>query len=93
MPFSQHKLFKIYCSTPNIPCKLSRSCFARIWKEYFKKLYYKARQRDGLCQLCEIGHKLEKLEELQQTFHQYSPLSTLEKKQFQDKKTSSRDTK
>jgi hypothetical protein len=60
MPHSMRRLHKILCSQTDLPTKLSWTTFRRIWRQYFKKDYRKAKHRDGLCQLCEIGHKLEK---------------------------------
>jgi len=58
MPHSLNRLYLLYnrCTAP--PCRLSKTCFRRLWRQYFKKQYRKAKHRDGLCQLCEIGHKL-----------------------------------
>jgi hypothetical protein len=61
MPFSINALWKHYNIKTDKPCTISRSCFRKIWKKYFQKQYVKAWQRDGLCQLCEIGHKLDKI--------------------------------
>jgi hypothetical protein len=62
------------------PCTLSPSCFRWIWKQYFRKKYVKARQRDGLCQLCEIGHKIDKI------FENSAEFPEPEKKKIQQKK-------
>jgi hypothetical protein len=62
------------------PCTLSPSCFRRIWKVYFRKNYVKARQHDGLCQLCGIGHKIDKISE------NSADLPEAEKKKIQQKK-------
>ena len=70
MSFSENRLFKVYSSLKEIPCTLSRTCFRRIWKTYFKKNFTKPQHRDGLCQLCEIGHKIEMLEQRQNVFSQ-----------------------
>ena len=59
MSLSCNKLHKLYKLHPDRPTSFSTSCFRRIWKQYFKKQFQRARHRDGLCQLCEIGHKLD----------------------------------
>eukprot|EP01127_Copromyxa_protea_P014580 TRINITY_DN409_c0_g1_i1.p1 TRINITY_DN409_c0_g1~~TRINITY_DN409_c0_g1_i1.p1 ORF type:complete len:467 (-),score=82.65 TRINITY_DN409_c0_g1_i1:223-1623(-) len=63
MPHSINVLWKLYQKMTDKPCSLSPSCFRRIWQQYFKKQCVKARHRDGLCQLCEVGHKLETIDE------------------------------
>jgi hypothetical protein len=61
MPFSINELWKHYNIKTDKPCTISPSCFRKIWKKYFRKQYVKAQQRDRLCQLCKIGHKLDKI--------------------------------
>jgi hypothetical protein len=80
MPHSLNRLCLMYNKRTDKPCSLSLSCLRRIWKQSFKKLYTKTRHRDGLCQLCEIGHKLEKLEQNSSFF------SENEKKKINEKK-------
>lgn len=80
MPYSLNRLFRIYTQERDKPCSLSLSCFRRIWREHFKQQYRKAKHRDGLCQLCEIGHKLEKIEE------QHPTLTEMQKKQLLHRK-------
>jgi hypothetical protein len=63
MPYSINSLWKTYNGLTDKPCSLSPSCFRWIWKNYFWRKYVKARQRDGLCQLCEIRHKIDKISE------------------------------
>jgi hypothetical protein len=60
MPHSIRQLHKIYKQQADKPYDISLTTFQKLWKKYFKKDYRKAKQRDGLCQLCEIGHKLQK---------------------------------
>jgi len=60
MPFSVRELHKIYQVQPDKPSVISLSCFRRIWKQHYKTKYRKPKQRDGLCHLCEINHKLKK---------------------------------
>lgn len=91
LSYSVNRLHQIYSSQENKPCPISRSCFQRIWKQHFKKHFSKPGKRDGLCQLCEIGHKLERLEEMHQ--QQHLPLTPEEKKTFQQKKPLLQDTK
>ena len=80
MPYSVNSLWKMYNRKTDKPCPLSPSCFRRIWKKYFRKNYVKARQRDGLCQLCEIGHKIEK------NYENFAEILEVEKKKIQMKK-------
>jgi len=63
MPFSENMIFKLYTRATDKPCPISQTCFRRIWREHFKKKFQKPQHRDGLCQLCEIGHKIERLEQ------------------------------
>ena len=63
MSFSENKLFKLYTTTQEKPCTLSQTCFRRIWKAHFKKNFHKPQLCNGLCQLCEIGHKIEVMQE------------------------------
>jgi hypothetical protein len=63
MPFSVNRLKFLYNRQTERPCSLSLTCFKRIWKTYFRKNFTKAKSRDGLCQLCEISHKLDKISE------------------------------
>lgn len=78
MPHSLNRLHRLYNSENEKPCRISLTCFRRIWKKYFKKNYLKTRHRDGLCQMCEIGHKLTKISE-------QSSLSPNEKKKILEK--------
>jgi hypothetical protein len=80
MPYSVNSLWKMFNNKTDKPCALSPSCFRGIWKKYFRKNYVKARQRDGLCQLCEIGHKIEKICE------NFAEIPEIEKKKIQMKK-------
>jgi hypothetical protein len=80
MPYSVNSLWKMYNHKTDKPCTISPSCFQRIWKNYFRKNYLKARQRDGLCQLCEIGHKIEKI------YENSTEIPKVEKKKIQMKK-------
>ena len=76
MPHSVNRLHKIYRTREDKPCSISLSCFRRIWRVHFKKNYRKAKHRDGLCQLCEIGHKLDQISAEHLTEQQKSALST-----------------
>jgi hypothetical protein len=62
MPASLNQLYYRYHEQEDKPCTLSVTCFRRLWKEYFRSQFVRAKHRDGLCQLCEIGHKLRRFE-------------------------------
>ena len=75
MPHSMNRLHKIYQTREDKPCSISLLCFRRIWRVHFKKKYQKAKHRDGLCQLCEIGHKLDQISTKHLTENQKSTLN------------------
>jgi hypothetical protein len=78
MPYSVNSLWKKYNGMDDKPCTLSPLCFR---KQYFPKKYVKARQRDGLCQLCEIRYKIDKI------FENSAEIPEPEKKKSNKKKT------
>jgi hypothetical protein len=59
MPHSLRRLHKLYSNSQDRPTNLAWSTFRRIWKQHFKSNFRKAKHRDGLCQLCEIAHKID----------------------------------
>jgi hypothetical protein len=87
MPYSVNSLWKKYNGITDKLCTLSSSCFQRIWKQYFRKKFVKACQHDKLCQLCKIGHKIEK------KFENSAEIPEPERKKSTKKKTSSSTTK
>jgi hypothetical protein len=80
MLFSVSALWKHYNIKTDKPCTIPPPCFQKIWKKYSRKQYIKAWQHDRLCQLCKIGHKLDKICE------NFTEISESEQKKFTLKK-------